>query len=80
MDGSKVYDAFKRGEIDAIRNYCETDVANTYLLYLRFQLIRGNLEPAAYDREQAMFRTWLAEQSAAHWKQFSDAWPARLST
>jgi predicted PolB exonuclease-like 3'-5' exonuclease len=81
MDGSKVYDAFKRGEIDAIRNYCEADVANTYLLYLRFQLIRGNLEPAAYEREQAMFRTWLSEQPAAHWKQFADAWlPAKPST
>ena len=74
MDGSKVYDAFKRGEIGAIRDYCETDVANTYLLYLRFQLIRGNLDPQAYDRELAMFRTWLSEQPATHWKQFSHAW------
>ncbi|HEX4763387.1 MAG TPA: 3'-5' exonuclease [Usitatibacter sp.] len=74
MDGSKVYDAFKRGEIEAIRNYCETDVANTYLLYLRFQLIRGNLDSQAYDREVAMFRTWLSEQSASHWKQFAAAW------
>ena len=74
MDGSKVYEAYKRGEIGAIRDYCETDVANTYLLYLRFQLIRGNLDPQAYDREVTMFRSWLAEQSTAHWKQFSDAW------
>jgi predicted PolB exonuclease-like 3'-5' exonuclease len=74
MDGSKVYDAFKRGEIEAIRNYCETDVANTYLLYLRFQLIRGNLDSQAYDREVAMFRTWLSEQPAGHWKHFAAAW------
>ena len=74
MDGSKVYDAFKRGEIGAIRDYCETDVANTYLLYLRFQLIRGNLDSSAYDREIAMVRTWLAEQPGGHWKQFNQAW------
>lgn len=74
MDGSKVYDAFRRGEIEAIRNYCETDVANTYLLYLRFQLIRGNLDPQAYDREVAMFRSWLAEQPSVHWKEFAAAW------
>ncbi|HEY8354088.1 MAG TPA: 3'-5' exonuclease, partial [Methylophilaceae bacterium] len=35
MDGSKVWDAYKKGEIGAIRNYCETDVANTYLVFLR---------------------------------------------
>ena len=76
MDGSQVYDAWKRGEIAAIRNYCETDVANTYLLYQRFQLIRGALDPAAYQQEVALFRTWLTEQPAPHWQQFLSAWPA----
>ncbi len=34
MDGSKVWDAYKNGEIEAIRNYCETDAANTSLVFL----------------------------------------------
>jgi len=74
MDGSQVHAAFARGEIAAIRAYCETDVANTYLLYLRFQLIRGNLDPAAHEREVALVRSWLAEQPAPHWKEFAAAW------
>ena len=74
MDGSQVYTAYKRGEIGAIRDYCETDVANTYLLFLRFQLIRGVLDAAAHEREVAMFREWLGQQSSAHWKEFSTAW------
>jgi len=74
MDGSKVHDAWKRGEIEAIRNYCETDVANTYLLYQRFQLIRGVIDPGQYDREMALFRDWLAAQQAPHWKEFAAAW------
>ena len=74
MDGSQVYGAFKRGEIGAIRDYCETDVANTYLLYLRFQLIRGLLDAPAYEREVGVVRQWLAEQSSAHWKEFAGAW------
>ena len=41
MSGDKVWDAFRCGEIEAIRNYCETDVLNTYLVYLRFQHMRG---------------------------------------
>jgi len=74
MDGSQVWPAYKRGEIDAIRNYCETDVANTYLLYLRFQLMRGAMSPETHEREVALFRAFLAEQSAPHWKEFSEAW------
>ncbi len=74
MDGSKVYGAWQRGEIDAIRNYCETDVANTYLLFQRFQLIRGLIDRAAYEREVALFRAFLAGQASPHWREFSDAW------
>jgi 3'-5' exonuclease len=74
MDGSQVYAAWKRGEIAAIRNYCETDVANTYLLYQRFQLIRGALDPATYAAEVALFRAFLAEQPSPHWKEFAAAW------
>jgi hypothetical protein len=40
MDGSQVWHAFQDGRIEEIRNYCETDVVNTYLLYCRFQLMR----------------------------------------
>jgi len=74
MDGSKVYGAWKNGEIEAIRNYCETDVANTYALYQRFQLIRGALVAEAYAREMQVLRDFLAAQDAPHWKQFASAW------
>jgi len=74
MDGSRVYGAWKRGEIEAIRNYCETDVANTYALYQRFQLIRGALTPEAYAREVQVLRDYLAAQDAPHWKEFAEAW------
>jgi len=74
MDGSKVHDAFQRGEIEAIRAYCETDAANTYLLFQRFQLIRGVLDASAYAREVALFRDWVGAQGAEHWKQFAAAW------
>ena len=36
MDGSRVWEAFQAGGIEQIRNYCETDVVNTYLLYHAF--------------------------------------------
>jgi predicted PolB exonuclease-like 3'-5' exonuclease len=74
MDGSQVYPAWQRGEIEAIRNYCETDVANTYLLFLRFQMIRGILDVEAHAKEVDLFRAFLAAQDAPHWKEFAAAW------
>lgn len=74
MDGSKVWDAYKAGQIEEIRNYCETDVANTHLVYLRFQLMRGHLTPAAYEAEIKLVRDTLAGYSATHWVEFLAAW------
>ena len=74
MDGAKVWDAWREGKIEAIRDYCETDVANTYLLFQRFQRMRGALTPEAHEREVALFRQWLGEQKGAHWKEFAAAW------
>jgi len=74
MDGSQVHGAWKRGEIEAIRAYCETDVANTYALFQRFQLIRGQLTPDAYAREVELLREFISAQPAPHWKEFLAAW------
>jgi 3'-5' exonuclease len=74
MDGSKVWDAYKNGEIEAIRNYCETDVANTYLVYLRFQLMRGQLNQDSYKAEVELVTNALKSYEASHWKQFLTNW------
>lgn len=74
MDGSKVWDAYKAGKIDEIRNYCETDVANTHLVYLRFQLMRGHLTPAAYEQEISLVKETLGSYPAPHWCEFLAAW------
>ncbi|MDP3677469.1 MAG: 3'-5' exonuclease [Methylotenera sp.] len=74
MDGSKVWDAYKAGGIEDIRNYCETDVANTHLVFLRFQLMRGHLTPAAYEAEIKLVHETLSSYSAPHWAEFLAAW------
>ena len=74
MDGSQVLDAFQRGEINAIRNYCETDAMNTWLVYLRFQKMRGVLSDSAYASEISFVRDTLAQQNAPHWQEFLAAW------
>lgn len=74
MDGSKVWEAYGRGELAAIRNYCETDVMNTYLVYLRFQLMRGYFSPEDYQREMALVKTTLSAASELHWREFMARW------
>lgn len=74
MDGSQVWSAFQAGEIAAIRNYCETDVVNTYLVYLRFQLMRGILDNEQYQRECELVRLTLSKSSEPHWQEFIAHW------
>ncbi len=74
MAGDQVWPAFRDGRIAEIRDYCETDVLNTYLVYLRFELIRGMLSEPDYASELARVRAWLAERKEAHWLRFSAAW------
>jgi len=74
MSGSMVWDKYQKGLIEEIRNYCETDVLNTYLVYLRFQLMRGVLDRKRYDAEVLRLREKLAGEQAAHLQEFLSAW------
>jgi predicted PolB exonuclease-like 3'-5' exonuclease len=75
MSGSHVWDTFMAGGLADIRAYCETDVVNTFLVWLRYQLIRGRLLNSAYEEEIARVRAALQEDGAAHWRAFIAAWP-----
>lgn len=49
VDGSQVMPMYDAGQLQEIRDYCETDVLNTYLVYLRYMHHRGVLPGEAYD-------------------------------
>lgn len=76
VDGSQVAPMYDEGRIGDIRDYCETDVLNTYLVYLRYQHHRGILSTAAHDRAVADVITMIEAESAArpHLGQFMEAW------
>jgi len=74
MDGSAVWGAWSEGRITEIRDYCETDVVNTYLVYLRFQQMRGVMDLEQRQAEEAFVREQLARIGAPHWEQFLAAW------
>ncbi|MBI5461829.1 MAG: 3'-5' exonuclease [Gammaproteobacteria bacterium] len=74
MNGSKVWDAYLAGGLEDIRNYCETDVLNTYLVFLRFELMRGKLAQSEYDAECLQLREYLQAESKPHFSEFLAAW------
>ncbi|HJV73777.1 MAG TPA: 3'-5' exonuclease [Noviherbaspirillum sp.] len=74
VDGSQVWTLFQEGRLNEIRDYCETDVVNTYLVYCRFQLMKGAMTKGAYDEEVALVRSSLAALDGPHWKEYLAAW------
>lgn len=76
MSGDQVWDRFREGGIREIRDYCETDVINTWLVYLRFEHMRGNLDQAELQRELQLVRDTLGAMDAPHLHEFLAAWPA----
>ena len=74
MSGDKVWDTYLDGEIDSIRNYCESDVLNTYLVYLRYELIRGHFSQSTYDDECERLKDTLRKEDKSHLNEFLGTW------
>jgi len=75
MSGDKVWETWLAGGIGKIRNYCETDVLNTWLVYLRFEYLRGNLDDRDLEREFELVRSTLKGMDQPHLNEFLEAWP-----
>jgi predicted PolB exonuclease-like 3'-5' exonuclease len=74
MSGDKVWDTYLSGGLDKIRDYCETDVINTWLVYLRFQHMRGYLDATELAREIKLVRDVRGQMEQAHLQEFLAAW------
>ncbi len=75
MGGDKVWNCWLKGGINDIRNYCETDVLNTYLIYLCFEHMRGRLDSKDLASEFELVRTTLKSMNRPHLDEFLAAWP-----
>ena len=76
MDGAEVAAAVASGRLADVRSYCETDVFNTYLLYQRFRMMRGEIDAGGYAAEVAVARDRIAASGAPHWIAYLAAWDA----
>ena len=57
--GGDVESYFRGGRISEIAAYCETDVVNTYRLWLRHELFRGGLGQSSYEESELRLRAFL---------------------
>ncbi|MBX2849772.1 MAG: 3'-5' exonuclease, partial [Acidiferrobacterales bacterium] len=73
MSGSKVWDQYQAGEIKQIRDYCETDALNTYLVYLHWQYVKGNLNDASLAQEHELIGASL-QKGEPHLQEFLQHW------
>lgn len=74
MSGDKVWDKFLAGGIREIRDYCETDVLNTWLVFLRFEHMRGHLDDTGLEREFGIVRDAIKDADEPHLREFLEAW------
>ena len=74
MSGGKVWETYLAGDIEAIRNYCETDVLNTYLVYLRYLLISGRNSEQGYQQACEQLKQVLTDEDKPHLAEFLEAW------
>ncbi len=75
MQGADVWKHWLDGNVEGIRAYCETDVLNTYLVWLRYELMRGRLDPEAHAAECVRLREYLVAEARPHFAEFLAAWP-----
>lgn len=74
LSSSQVWQTYLDGDIKVIRDHCETDVLNAYLLYLNYERNRGNLDQNQYQQESQLVRDSLKSSDHEHLQAFEKAW------
>ncbi|MAZ44782.1 MAG: 3'-5' exonuclease [Legionellales bacterium] len=71
MSGKAVYDHFLQQDLRSIRHYCETDVLNTYLVYLRFEWMRGRINEIQFSKQLELVKN--TGHDKPHLQEFIDS-------
>lgn len=75
VDGSKVTTMYDNNELKDIRDYCETDVLNTYLVYLRYALHIEKISKAEYNKNiQDVIFLLENNKDKNHFQEFLKMW------
>lgn len=59
IDGSEIDAYVRAGRIREVADYCESDVVNTYRIWLRYELFKGTLSPEQNKASEQNLHTFL---------------------
>jgi predicted PolB exonuclease-like 3'-5' exonuclease len=66
VDGSRVEDMVNVGQIEEVARYCESDVLNTYRVWLVYELFRGLITAEQLDWSEAQIRNFVASRKSVN--------------
>ena len=66
VHGDMVLELYYQGKYEVIDEYCQSDVLNTYGVYLHYELLKGNLSVAEYKGILEIWRENLPKDKAYH--------------
>jgi 3'-5' exonuclease len=73
LHGSEVYPSYLKGELQKICDYCESDVLNTHLVYLRYLWSKGVFSVHQYQNWLTSIEEYiLKHNNKIHWHAFLD--------
>ena len=72
IDGSQVTNLFDNNKLQEIRDYCECDVINTYLLYLIYQHHCGSMSSESFRKSKDDLKDFMQDklQKKPHFSEF----------
>jgi 3'-5' exonuclease len=59
IHGGEVARFYLEGRIKEVADYCETDIVNTYRVWLRYELFRGKLTPIEFQYSEQTLRDFI---------------------
>ena len=66
IDGSRVEEMVLAGQIEEVARYCETDVLNTYRVWLIYELFRGAITDKQLEWSEAQIREFVASRKSGN--------------
>ena len=66
VDGSHVEEMVQAGQIDEVARYCESDVLNTYRVWLVYELFRGSITRQELDWSEGQTRDFVASRKSTN--------------
>jgi len=66
IDGSRVEEMVLTGQIEEVARYCESDVLNTYRVWLVYELFRGSITAKELEWSEMQIRDFVVARKAAN--------------